>query len=83
VRLCAMIVWLKCQFDQGRCPRKPEGSEMSPTALFLNILWLFFGGLAAPIAWGIAGVVMVLTIIGVPWARAAFNIAVYTLLRSA
>jgi uncharacterized membrane protein YccF (DUF307 family) len=30
--------------------------------------------------WLIAAVVMAITIIGIPWARAAFNIAVYTLL---
>lgn len=53
---------------------------MSPIALLLNVLWLLFGGFAAAIAWGFAGIVMVLTIIGIPWARAAFNIAVYTLL---
>lgn len=53
---------------------------MSPIALLLNVLWLLFGGLAAGIAWGIASVIMAITIIGIPWARAAFNIAVYTLL---
>jgi len=30
--------------------------------------------------WLLAGVIMVITIVGIPWARAAFNIAVYTLL---
>ena len=32
------------------------------------------------VAWLIAGVIMAMTIIGIPWARAAFNIANYTLL---
>ena len=32
------------------------------------------------IGWGVAAVVMAITIIGIPWARAAFNIAIYTLL---
>ena len=49
-------------------------------ALLLNLLWLVFGGLWMGIAWGIAAVVMAITIIGIPWARAAFNIAVYTML---
>jgi uncharacterized membrane protein YccF (DUF307 family) len=53
---------------------------MSVVALLLNILWLLFGGLWMAVAWGIAAVVMAITIIGLPWARAAFNIAVYTLL---
>ena len=39
---------------------------------------MFGAGMA--LAWVIAGVVMCLTIIGIPWARAAFNIAAYTLL---
>src|SRR6516164_9133219 len=46
---------------------------MPPVSIFLNILWLFFGGV-------VAAVIMAITIIGLPWARAAFNIAVYTLL---
>jgi len=39
---------------------------MSPIALLLNVLWLLFGGLAAGIAWGIASIVMAITIIGIP-----------------
>ncbi|KAA0078089.1 YccF domain-containing protein [Tardiphaga sp. P9-11] len=48
--------------------------------LFLNILWIVFGGLGMAVGWLIAAVVMAITIIGLPWARAAFNIAAYTLL---
>ena len=47
---------------------------MSPIALLLNLLWLLFGGLWAAIGWGIAAVIMAITIIGIPWAKAAFNI---------
>jgi len=39
-----------------------------------------FGGLWMALGWVIAAVVMAITIIGIPWARAAFNIASYTLL---
>jgi uncharacterized membrane protein YccF (DUF307 family) len=53
---------------------------MSPISILLNLLWLVFGGLWMAVAWGIGAVVMAITIIGIPWARAAFNIAVYTLL---
>ena len=53
---------------------------MSVVALLLNFMWLVFGGLWMALAWGIAAVVMMITIVGLPWARAAFNIAVYTLL---
>ena len=53
---------------------------MPPTSILLNILWIVFGGLYMAFAWLIAAVVMAITIIGLPWARAAFNIAAYTLL---
>ena len=53
---------------------------MSPVSLLLNVFWIVFGGLWMAVAWGIAAVVMAITIIGLPWTRAAFNIAVYTLL---
>ncbi len=47
--------------------------------LILNILWIIFGGLWMAVGWVIAGVIMIITIVGIPWARAAFNIAIYTL----
>ena len=48
--------------------------------LILNLLWIIFGGLWMAVGWVIAGVIMIITIVGIPWARAAFNIAGYTLL---
>ncbi len=53
---------------------------MSLVRLILNVLWIVTGGVWMALAWVIAGVIMVITIIGIPWARAAFNIALYTLL---
>src|SRR6202161_1187406 len=53
---------------------------MSPVSLLLNIFWLVVGGVWMAIAWAIAAVIMAITIIGLPWAWAAFNIASYTLL---
>jgi uncharacterized membrane protein YccF (DUF307 family) len=52
---------------------------MTPIALLLNLLWLFFGGLWMGAAWVLAGLIMAITIIGLPWTRAAFSIAAYTL----
>jgi uncharacterized membrane protein YccF (DUF307 family) len=49
-------------------------------AFILNLLWIVFGGLWMALAWVIAAVLMALTIIGLPWAWAALNIASYTLL---
>ena len=48
--------------------------------LLLNILWIVFGGLWMAAGWVLAAVLMAITIVGLPWARAAFNIAAYTLL---
>ena len=53
---------------------------MSPVSLLLNLIWIVFGGLWMSAGWMIAGVVMAITIIGLPWTPAAFNIAAYTLL---
>jgi uncharacterized membrane protein YccF (DUF307 family) len=53
---------------------------MSPLALLLNLLWILCGGLWMAVGWIVAAVIMAITIIGLPWARAAFNIASYALL---
>ena len=52
---------------------------MSPINLVLNILWFVFGGLWMALSWAIAGLIMALTIVGLPWTRAAFTLALYTL----
>jgi len=53
---------------------------MSATSLLLNVLWVVFGGHRIAAGWLIAAVVMAITIIGIPWARAALTIALYTFL---
>src|ERR1700680_4719637 len=53
---------------------------MSALSLLLNLLWIVFGGFWMAVGWVIAAVLMAITIVGLPWARAAFNIASYTLL---
>jgi uncharacterized membrane protein YccF (DUF307 family) len=53
---------------------------MQPVSILLNILWIIFGGAEMAFGWLVAAIVMAITIVGLPWARAAFNIAVYTLL---
>jgi uncharacterized membrane protein YccF (DUF307 family) len=53
---------------------------MPALAFLLNLLWIVFGGLWMAVAWVIAAVIMAITIVGQPWAWAAFNIASYTLL---
>jgi uncharacterized membrane protein YccF (DUF307 family) len=53
---------------------------MSLINLLLNVLWILTGGLWMALAWLIGSAVMAITIVGIPWARAAFTIAGYTLM---
>lgn len=53
---------------------------MSPVNLVLNVLWVVFGGVWMAAGWLLAAVIMAVTIIGLPWARAALTIAIYTFL---
>jgi len=53
---------------------------MTFTSLLLNVLWIVFGGLWMAVGWVIAAIIMAITIIGLPWAWSAFNIASYTLM---
>lgn len=62
-------------------PDHPLADErsVSPVAFILNILWLVLGGALAAVGWFVAAFFMVITIIGIPWARAAVDNGVYTL----
>lgn len=62
-------------------PQHPlrDESSISAIALILNILWLALGGAVAALGWFIAAFFMAISIIGLPWARAAFDNGVYTL----
>jgi uncharacterized membrane protein YccF (DUF307 family) len=53
---------------------------MPLVSVLLNLLWIFCGGLWMAAGWLLAGVIMALTIVGLPWTRAAFNLALYALL---
>ena len=49
---------------------------MSGIALFGNLLWLVFGaGVGCFLFWGLAGVLLALTVVGIPFSFAAFRIA--------
>jgi uncharacterized membrane protein YccF (DUF307 family) len=47
--------------------------------LILNLLWLFFGGFFTALAWFGVAFLCALSIVGLPWARAAGNIGLFTL----
>lgn len=56
-----------------------ENDAMDPLSFILNIIWLVAGGAVAACGWFLAALIMVVTIIGIPFAGAAFNNGVYTL----
>ncbi len=50
-----------------------------PVIMFiLNVLWFITGGVVAGLAWCLAGIIMAITIIGLPWARSCFMLARFT-----
>ncbi len=53
---------------------------MTAIQFLLNLLWIVLGGFGMALGWVIAAIIMAITIIGIPWARASFNIARYALL---
>jgi uncharacterized membrane protein YccF (DUF307 family) len=53
---------------------------MGPVSLVLNVLWIVLGGVWMAAGWLLAALIMAITIIGLPWTRAALTIALYTLL---
>jgi uncharacterized membrane protein YccF (DUF307 family) len=47
--------------------------------VLLNLLWLLFGGLVAAFGWFVMAFLFAISIVGLPWARAAGNIGLFTL----
>lgn len=46
--------------------------------LILNILWFILGGWISGTLWILSGVLLAITIVGLPWAMAAFRIASFS-----
>jgi uncharacterized membrane protein YccF (DUF307 family) len=44
----------------------------------LNVLWLIFGGWISGLLWTVAGCILAITIIGLPWTPAAFRMASFS-----
>ena len=49
--------------------------RVTDMTLILNILWFIFGGFISGLCWLLGGCLLAITIIGLPWAGAAFRIA--------
>ena len=46
--------------------------------LLLNILWFVFGGFLAGLAWLFGALILAITIVGLPWAGAAWRIGMFS-----
>ena len=46
--------------------------------LVLNILWFIFGGWISGLAWLLAGLILAITVVGLPWSAAAFRIGLFS-----
>ncbi|WP_296600352.1 YccF domain-containing protein [Phenylobacterium sp.] len=46
--------------------------------LLMNVLWFILGGWISGTAWILAGLLLAITIVGLPWTPAAFRIAGFT-----
>lgn len=44
-----------------------------------NVIWLLLGGLEMAIAWFICGLIMFVSIIGIPWGRSCFELGMLAL----
>ncbi len=44
----------------------------------LNLLWFVLGGVVMGLGWWLAGLIMVVSIIGIPWARSCFVIGSFS-----
>jgi uncharacterized membrane protein YccF (DUF307 family) len=43
-----------------------------------NIIWFLLGGIFMGLSWWLAGIIMFLSIIGIPWGKACFVIGTFT-----
>lgn len=78
ITVIGIPVGLQC-FKLASISLNPFGKEVrnegGTGSLILNILWLIFGGLALAVSNAIWGLILCITIIGIPFGRQFFKIA--------
>ena len=84
ITIIGIPVGLQC-FKMAGLQLAPFGKEVvtvddSGTSLIMNVLWLIFGGLELCIANIISGVLLCITIIGIPFAMQSFKMAKLSLM---
>ena len=84
ITLVGIPVGLQC-FKFASISLDPFGKEIvydddSAVSFLLNILWIVFGGIEMAAMNAIIGLVLCLTIIGIPWGKQYFKIAKLSLM---
>lgn len=78
ISIIGIPVGLQC-FKFASLSFWPFGKEIiygtSASSLLLNILWIIFGGLPLAIGHFLSGVLLMITIIGIPFAAQSFKLA--------
>ena len=78
ITVIGIPIGLQC-FKLASISLNPFGKEVrnegGAGSLLLNILWLIFGGLALAVSNAIWGLILCITIIGIPFGRQFFKIA--------
>lgn len=84
ITIIGIPVGMQC-FKMARLQLAPFGKEVvtvsdSSGNLIMNILWLIFGGLELCIANIISGLILCITIVGIPFAAQSFKMAKLSLM---
>lgn len=66
-------------FPFGRVVRDKNG-EMGCWSMFLNILWIVFGGIEMALTHAVIGLIFCVTIVGIPFGKQHFKLAVLALM---
>ncbi|MDO5755292.1 MAG: YccF domain-containing protein [Tissierellia bacterium] len=78
ISIIGIPIGLQC-FKMAKLAAFPFGKTIVPSnktsSLILNIFWMIFGGIELAIVHLIAGVILCITIIGIPFATQSFKLA--------
>lgn len=79
ITIIGIPVGLQC-FKLARLQFFPFGKEVvtvdnGGTSFLLNVLWIIFGGLGLAVSNLIAGIILCITIVGIPFGLQAFKLA--------
>ena len=78
VQLFKLASLALCPFGREAVNRK--GGEMGCWSLFLNMLWIVFGGVEMAVAHAMVGLLFCVTIVGIPFGMQHFKLAVLALM---